>query len=83
MLLPGSGVLTACKLGGAGRCGASPAPCATALPACCSAHAGSRGGAARPQHVVYLFHPIQPFLMAVLQDIETGLAERLAVWARL
>lgn len=51
--------------------------------ACRSAHAGSRGGAARPQHVVYLFHPIQPFLMAVLQDIETGLAERLAVWARL
>lgn len=45
--------------------------------------AGGRAGATRPQHVVYLFHPVQPFLMAVMQDIETGLAERLALWARL
>ncbi len=63
---------------------ASSAHCSSPPTACPPLScAGGRAGSARPQHVVYLFHPVQPFLMAVLQDIETGLAERLALWARL
>lgn len=49
--------------------------------------AGARargGGAARGAlHAVYLFHPVQPFLLVVLQDVETAMAERLNVFTRL
>jgi hypothetical protein len=33
--------------------------------------------------VVYLFHPVQPFLLAVVQDVETAMAERLTIFTRL
>lgn len=45
--------------------------------------AGSRAAAAARAHVVYLFHPSQPFLLVVFQDIETAMAERLTVFTRL
>ena len=61
--------------------GCRPTGCGAVLPA--ALPAGGRAGAARPHHVLYLFHPAQPFLMAVLQDMESGVAERLALWTRL
>jgi hypothetical protein len=33
--------------------------------------------------VVYLFHPVQPFLLAVMQDAETAAAEQLTLFTRL
>lgn len=45
--------------------------------------AGVRAAAARAHRAVYLFHPVQPFLMVVLQDGDTGIADRLAVFTRL
>lgn len=43
---------------------------------------GGRGGS-RVHQVVYLFHPFQPFMLAVVQDTETGQPERVTAFARL
>ncbi|KAL4421088.1 hypothetical protein ABPG77_009615 [Micractinium sp. CCAP 211/92] len=45
--------------------------------------AAAAAAAARARHVVYLFHPIQPFLLVVSQDVESGTAEHLAAFTRL
>ncbi|GAB4816686.1 hypothetical protein N2152v2_003732 [Parachlorella kessleri] len=43
---------------------------------------GGRGGS-RVHQVCYLFHPFQPFLLAVVQDMETGQPEGVTAFARL
>lgn len=50
-----------------------------------AAPAGSRAAAAAAAraHLTYLFHPVQPFLLVVVQDIETAMAERLTLFTRL
>lgn len=45
--------------------------------------AAAAAAAARARHVVYLFHPIQPFLLVVSQDVESATAEHLSVFTRL
>ena len=50
-------------------------------------HPADTGGraatAARRRHVLYLFHPVQPFLMVVCQDADSGTAEQLTLFTRL
>ncbi|KAL4425493.1 hypothetical protein ABPG75_009509 [Micractinium tetrahymenae] len=60
-------------------------PAHLAPPAAASSgrRAAAAAAAARARHVVYLFHPIQPFLLVVSQDVESATAERLAVFTRL
>jgi hypothetical protein len=51
-------------------------------PFCCAGSRAAAAAAARA-HVVYLFHPVQPCLLAVMQDIETAMAERVTLFTRL
>lgn len=44
---------------------------------------GGRGGSRAAHQVCYLFHPFQPFLLTVVQDMESGQPERVTAFARL
>lgn len=44
---------------------------------------GNEEGSRSELEVVYLFHPMQPFVLAVVEDAETGAAERISIFTRL
>jgi hypothetical protein len=46
-------------------------------------YAGGGRGSSRVHQVCYLFHPFQPFMLAVVQDLETGQPEGATAFARL
>lgn len=49
---------------------------------CFDCQAAGREGSGEGQLVSYHFHPSQPFVLVVVQDQSSGIAERLTIYAR-